>query len=127
MNFINDDGGRRFYFPKSPTGDCVPRAIAIATNTDYRQVWAELCDIAKPVGMFPNENPVWQRYLINRGWQQHRLPKPWRSIALLKISQGIVYCRAGYNVHLAAIKNGDLYDTWDCRDRLAYSYWSAAE
>ena len=124
MRFIKHDGGRSLYYPRSPKGDCCARAIAIATNTDYQQVWEELCDIAKPLGMFPNENPVWQRYLTNRGWKQHKLPKPWQGIANLALSQAIVYCRAGYQVHLTAIKNGDLYDTWDCRDRLAYSYWS---
>ena len=127
MNFICNTGGRELYYKGTKEPDCVPRAIATATQTDYKQVWEELCDIARPLGFFPNNKKVYQIYLMNRGWVNVKLPKPFLQIQTLKLKQAIVYCKAGYGTHLTAILNGSLNDTWDCRDRLAYSYWEAAE
>ena len=38
MRWVYHDGGRSQYF-KGTTGDCVTRAIAIATGIDYRKVY----------------------------------------------------------------------------------------
>lgn len=39
MNWIYDDGGRSKYFRAESVGDCVCRAIAIATQTNYKEVY----------------------------------------------------------------------------------------
>ena len=48
-NFIYDDGGRSKYyrmkFKSDRVGDCVIRALAIATGGDYKSVRDELWDI----------------------------------------------------------------------------------
>lgn len=41
MEFIYSDGGRSNYF-KGVTGDCVCRAIAIASDRDYLEVYQSL-------------------------------------------------------------------------------------
>ena len=46
LDFRFHDGGRSNYF-KGEAGDCVVRAIAIATNTDYKVVYDELFQINK--------------------------------------------------------------------------------
>ena len=127
MNFITNSGNRERYYKGTKEGDCVPRAIAIATETDYKLVWEELCDISKPLGLFPNSKTVFETYLKNRGWKNVKCSKPFPQIKLLKLKQAVVYCKAGYGTHLTSIVNGNLNDTWDCRDRLAYSYWEAQE
>jgi hypothetical protein len=126
MNFIVNTGGREIYYKSNKEGDCVPRAIAIATQTDYKQVWEELCDIAKPLGLFSNDKRVFETYLTDCGWVNVKLSKPFPQIKTLKLKQAIGYCRAGYGTHLTSIINGDINDTWDCRDKLAYSYWEPA-
>lgn len=123
MNYYEDDGGRSIYYKGRREPDCVIRAIAIGTKTDYREVWVELCDISKSLGFLPNTKKIFETYLKNRGWHQVKLPKPYSQIQTLKIDTAIVDCRVGYGTHLTAVVDGDLYDTWDCRDRLAYSYW----
>ena len=127
MNFIYNTGGREHYYKKSKNGDCVARAISIATKTDYKEVWEELCDIGKSLGQFSNSNIVWQMYLQNRGWHKNSLGKPMPQISALKLKRAIVDCKVGYGSHLCAVVDGDLNDLWDCRDRLAYSYWEAQE
>lgn len=124
MKYCETDGGRSEYYRVTKNGDCVIRSLAIGTGTDYKQVWQELCDMSKQSGFFMNEKPVWSRYLKERGFTEHKLPKPWKSVDRLRLKNAIVYVRSGYGTHLTAVVNGNLHDTWDCRDRLAYSYWT---
>ena len=42
MNFIRDDGGRKTSGYKGVAGDCVTRAIAIAAEMPYKEVYDEL-------------------------------------------------------------------------------------
>ena len=39
MNIKYNDGGRSKYYKTSNTRDCVVRAIAIATNKDYKEIF----------------------------------------------------------------------------------------
>ena len=76
MQFIKDDGGRDKYFPlkykKDYTGDCVIRAIAIATCTDYKRVWDDLFDLGHRMGHLPNDRRVFEEYLACIGWEKHK-------------------------------------------------------
>ena len=45
--YIYDDGGRAAAGFKGTTGDCVTRAIAIATGKPYREVYDALNELAK--------------------------------------------------------------------------------
>ena len=47
MKFIYDDGGRKAAGYKGTTGDCVCRAIAIATQKPYQKVYDELNQFGK--------------------------------------------------------------------------------
>ena len=44
MTFVLDDGGREAAGFRGKTGDCVTRAIAIATEVPYAEVYAALAD-----------------------------------------------------------------------------------
>ncbi len=44
MQFVKDDGGRAAAGFKGSTGDCVTRAVAIATGLPYADVYAALSD-----------------------------------------------------------------------------------
>jgi len=47
MNYVYDDGGRAAAGYKGETGDCVVRAIAIATEMPYQEVYDAINEIAK--------------------------------------------------------------------------------
>lgn len=119
MQYIKHDGGRSQHYGKKKTGDCVVRAIALATDGDYKQVFTDLCAISQPLGLFANDNLVWHQYLKNLGWQEIKLKRPWSKVQDLDIHTGIVVIQR----HIAAIVQGDLYDTGDCRTSTVYSYW----
>ena len=47
MEFLYDDGGRKKAGFKGKTGDCVVRAIAIASQEPYRKIYNRLNELAK--------------------------------------------------------------------------------
>lgn len=131
-----NDGGRAAAGFRGDTGDCVTRAIAIATQDDYRRVYDVLHGIARDRGAQGRKasprNGVarkdYDRYLAAIGWA-------WTPT--MAIGQGCtVHLRADelpagriivrLSRHLAAVIDGVLHDTFDCsRDgtRCVYGYW----
>lgn len=47
MEFVYDDGGRADYFKAENVGDCVCRAVAIATGKDYKRVYDDINALAR--------------------------------------------------------------------------------
>ena len=70
MDFIWDDGGRAACGYVGLTGDCVPRAIAIATGALYRDVYEKLGIVSEksPRHGVPTETAA--AYLAERYWQR---------------------------------------------------------
>ena len=141
LDFRFHDGGRSNYF-KGEAGDCVVRAIAIATNTDYKVVYDELFQINKDYvakkntklskqmksranqkGGTPrngNYKKIYHDYLINKGWKWVSLRK-FGSKERTKLDQ-LTHLKniiVAVNKHLMCMKDGIVYDTWDSR----WSYW----
>ncbi len=148
MPFVHDDGGRAAAGFKGSTGDCVTRAIAIATGLPYREVYDALHQgalndrvVTAKLELRYGKNArrhasprdgvhprVYRRYLAELGWQ-------W--VPTMQIGQGTtVHVRADelpagrlivrLSKHLAAVVDGVLHDTGDCsRDgtRAVYGYW----
>jgi hypothetical protein len=140
-----DDGGRAAAgFKGKKVGDCVCRAIAIATGKPYREVYDELSAIGWHAGKFgywrdadglviPHEVAQWleREYLAGLGWQ-------W--FPTMAIGSGCkVHLRAdelpGGRIiarvtgHLVAVIDGVIRDTADCSrggTRCVYGYWQAA-
>ena len=141
MQFIYDDGGRSKYFKAKDVRDCVTRAICNATGKDYKEVYDILSKMSKKKygesarnGVYKD---VWKKYL-----KQLENEKVLRKITCCEIgSRNKVHLteeelptRGNYIVqcahHLTCIKNGKLYDTWDCQinefteePRLVYAMW----
>lgn len=134
--WVEDDGGRSKYFRGLNAGDCVPRAITIAGNLNYKEVYDELAYLNKYYGrkgkksardgVYPDAYKRWLRehewewtplMFIGSGCQVHVRPEelPERGRYVLKLSR-----------HLVAWIDGVLYDTYDSsRDgtRCVYGYW----
>lgn len=138
--FVYDDGGREKYFYAKNVGDCVTRAIAIATEQDYQVVYDALNELAqferrgkRKRGISSARNGVYKRtehqYLDTLGWQ-------WTPT--MQIGSGCkVHLRAEelpkgriiaqVSKHLVAVIDGVIHDLSDCsRDgtRCVYGYYS---
>ena len=142
MQWVYDDGGRSKYF-KGDAGDCVTRAVAIATGRDYKEVYDELTaankehydkkrkqskkkchsarnGIAKDVCREYIEGLGWKwtpTMQIGSGCQVHMKAD--------ELPSGTVICSV--SKHLVCVKDGVIHDTYDCsRDetRCVYGYWT---
>jgi len=133
MIWIEDDGGRTEAGFRGEAGDCVARAIAIATNVPYDLVYEELAERMKSAGKSRSARngiprKVYETYLGERGW----IWKP-----TMQIGSGCtVHLRADelpsgriivrLSRHLAAVIDGRIHDTHDpSRDgtRCVYGYF----
>ena len=152
ITHIFNDGGRKAAGYKGFAGDCVPRAIAIATGKSYQSVYDELTEcnknhaenrndlIAKSLrhrkqkgrGFSPRNgvyNKIIKSYLLSLGWK-------W--VPTMFIGQGTkVHLRedelpkgnliVNVSKHTTAVIDGVLHDTHDCsRDgtRAVYGYYT---
>jgi hypothetical protein len=144
MSFVFDDGGRAAAgFKGGRAGDCVCRAIAIATEQPYRAVFENL----SALGWFPgggmmrgddglyrprpdNEAELTREYLAGLGW--HWTPTM-RFGSGCKVHLRADELPAGRLIvrvtrHLAAVIDGVIHDNHDCSrggTRCVYGYWSA--
>jgi hypothetical protein len=142
MRFELDDGGREAAGYKGSTGDCVTRAIAIATGKPYQEVYDALNVLAgaervgtRKRGKSSARSGVyrvtWQKYLESLGWQ-------WTPT--MSIGSGCkVHLRDGelpagrlvvsVSKHMVAVVDGVIRDTADpsrAGTRCVYGYWRAA-
>ena len=135
-----NDGGRSKYFKAERVGDCVTRAISIATGLDYKDVYDEInrrCKIdtvpkrAKTKSQGARSGvyrKTYDRYLKDLGWKW----VPCMGIGTgckvhLKKSElpsGTIICRLSR--HLTAVIDGVVNDTYDCTregTRCVYGYY----
>lgn len=143
MRFVLDDGGRQQAgFHGKRTGDCVCRAIAIATESDYGETWAALNEFrdslrsTKQVRGSSAETGVGRRvydqYLKHLGWE---------FVPTMGIGTGCrVHLRDGElpmgrlvvrcSRHLVAVIDGVIHDTYDpsrSGTRCVYGYYRRIE
>jgi len=142
LPFVYDDGGRAAAGYRGSTGDCVTRAVAIATGRDYAEVYAALNAAAareRPrrgrrrsaarTGVY---KATTRRFLESLGWQW----TPTMGIGTgCRIHLAAGELPAGRLIvsvsrHLVAVIDGVIHDTVDpSRDasRCVYGYWREEE
>lgn len=128
MEFIYSDGGRSNYFKGENVGDCVTRAICNATGKDYKEVYDALSKLAGKSVRNGTPKSITRKYLAKLGWKwyacmgigtgctthldKNELPN---GILIVSVSK-----------HLTCVKDGVLYDTYDCSrggSRCVYGYF----
>ena len=143
LPWVYDDGGRRKAGYKGATGDCVCRAIAIATRRPYDEVYALINEAAK------HERPGAKRRKGKRSHARegvfkrtsHRVMRSlgWEWVPTMRIGSGCtVHLAVGelpmgrlvctVSKHEVAVVDGVVHDTGDpTRDgtRCVYGYWRA--
>jgi hypothetical protein len=139
VNFVYNDGGREAAGFKGSTGDCVTRAIAIATGLPYTEVYNALNQLAT------NERITKRRKkLSNARTGVHKDTKRvyleslgWTWVPCMGIGTGCkVHLKeselpmgriiVGLSKHSAAVIDGVLHDAYDCSregTRCVYGYF----
>lgn len=108
------------------TSDCVVRAIAIATNRSWRQVYRDLCDLGEIEAEMPNSNYLWGLYLKELGFEQFLLPESCPQCITVqafceRYPQGTYIIGTG--THAVCIINGNAYDSWNSLGESPSYFW----
>ena len=141
MKFIYSDGGRSKYFKAKDVKDCVVRAICNATDKDYKEVYDAINSMSKSEhtgrrkrGVSNARNGVYKstykKYIENvLGWKWISCSGIGKGI-IKKLNEDDMPQKGTYIVkvskHLTCLKDGQLYDTYDCSregTRAVYGYW----
>lgn len=138
--FVEYDGGRAAAGYRGDAGDCVTRAIAIATGKPYQEVYDALNAMCKSLRQTRRvrgscsrggvARPIYEKYLAGLGW---------RFVPTMGIGTGCkchlreedlpagrIICRV--SKHMVAVIDRVIYDTHDCSrggTRCVYGYYTA--
>jgi hypothetical protein len=142
MAWNQDDGGRAAAGFKGLTGDCVVRAVAIATQQDYSAVYTALsegCRTQRLTKRSSVKRSARSGVNVKRKWfKDYMQSLGWMWTPTMAIGSGCtVHLRAdelptgrlvvSVSKHYTAVVDGVIHDTWDpSRDgtRCVYGYWS---
>lgn len=122
VKFNNNPKGYR-------TNDCVIRAIALATQTLWEDVYWELAKLGIKKGLMMNDNKNWKAYLKKLGFQQQKMPKreDGTRYTLREFIDELAEDGKTYIIsiakHLTVVKDKKLYDTFDCSKKSVGNYW----
>ena len=108
------------------TGDCVVRAIAIATGQSWRETFRELCKIGEIECDMPSSNFVWGTYLKRKGARQFLLPESCPACITVRAfseryPEGIYVIGTGD--HAVCVMDGNWYDSWNSENEVPTYFW----
>lgn len=138
--FRYHDGGRAAAGYRGETGDCVTRAVAIATGLPYQQVYDDINESAKGerTGKRKRGKSTARQGVYKATIRKYLASLGWKWTPTMQIGSGCtVHLRAdelpsgrlivSLSRHICAVIDGVIYDTHDpSRDgtRCVYGYWS---
>ena len=140
MQFVPNDGGRAAAGYKGKAGDCVTRAIAIATGKPYQEVYAALNGLAvsERTGKRKRGKSSSRSGVYKQTYRRYLEALGWRWTPTMKIGSGCkVHLRAEelpagrlivcVSKHCLAVIDGVIHDTYaeDCGGtRCVYGYFA---
>ncbi len=106
--------------------DCVIRAIAIATNRSWDDIFVHVCLQAYIMKNMPSVNKVWGNYLSSIGFVVYpvldRCPDCYTVRDFCRDNPYGTFILATGS-HVIAVIDGNYYDAWDSGDELPTAVW----
>lgn len=111
-------------------GDCAVRAVAKALDVDWETAFCMLAKNGYLMGDMPSSNSVWGSVLRENGFLRQSLPDTCPDCYTAED-----FCKdhpegtfvLGFNSHTAAVKDGNIYDSWDSSREIPQYYWYKKE
>jgi hypothetical protein len=135
MRWVKDDGGRDAAGFKGTTGDCVVRAIAIATGVPYREVYDALNELAKRErpGRRVKRRSTSRNGVYRKTYEKYLKSLGWVHTPTMFIGQG---CKVHFveeelpkgrlivslSRHLTCVIDGVVHDTYNPQRGATYYY-----
>lgn len=110
------------------SGDCVVRAISIALDMSWDEVYHDLCQLGSQLKRMPNDVENYHTYLTNCGMTRAKISnrkgckRPTVESFAESHKSGIYILEVAH--HLVTVRDGHYYDTWDCGLRSISGYWT---
>lgn len=113
-------------------GDCVKRAITIATGKSYGEVSRELNRLKREIGATKfSSDKVWKRYVKDLGWKKISFPAVAGQPRVRGQEFVSKYPKGTYllNVkrHLVTVVDGVYQDTFDSSGMMIYNAWEVKQ
>lgn len=125
MEFIRYNNNPR----SRKAADCVVRALSLALDKSWYQIYRELSELGLEECRMINEPDLYQLYLKKQDLEKQRMPKrpdntryTVKEFANELADPDKIYILSIAH-HITVIKNKDLYDTWDCSHKSVGNYW----
>lgn len=111
---------------KKNVGDCVIRAVGIATEQSWLDVYDAVCETGRGEFDMPSSDAVWGLYLYRQGFEPFILPRQCPRCMTVKAFCAMFPKGAyviGTGSHAVCVLDGDYYDSWDSGSQLASFFW----
>ena len=118
------------YYNPNPTGrtvgDCAVRAISKALNMSWDKAYDMLAVFGMRMGDMMNSDSVWGAILRIHGFMRKSIPNQCPDCYTAED-----FCRdhpygtyvLGFGGHVATVKDGTLFDSWDSSREIPQYYW----
>lgn len=111
-------------------GDCAVRAVAVALDIPWETAYAKIAVAGYSMGDMPSSNSVWGAVLRQNGFQREIIPNSCPDCYTFEHfaqdhPKGIYV--VGTGTHVATIKDGILYDSWNSSNELPVFVWYKPE
>lgn len=121
--FNNNPAGRR-------VGDCAVRAVSVALGIDWETAYDLIADAGYNMGDMPSSDSVWGAVLRMHGFYRAAVPNScpdcYTAEDFARDHPHGVYV-LGFGGHVATIKDGRLFDSWDSSQEIPQFYWFKKE
>lgn len=119
----------RYYNPNpdaKSVGDCSVRAVAMATGQSWDAAFAGIVEQAYAMKDMPSSDAVWGAYLRRMGFKRYAVsnacPDCYTAGEFAAEHPRGVYVLA-FGGHVATIRDGYLYDSWDSSNLIPLYYY----
>lgn len=108
-------------------GDCVIRAVAKALNMSWESAYIDLVMQGYLMADMPSSNNVLNSYLRSKGFRKHAIDELCSDCYTFADFAGEHFKGTyilGTGTHVACVKDGTLYDSWDSSDCIPLYYYA---
>lgn len=122
------------YYNPNPTGrsvgDCAVRAVAKALDIDWETAYIMICANGFAMGDMPSSDSVWGSVLRQNGFYRvaipNKCPECYTAHDFAEEYPRGTYV-LGFGGHVATIKDGTLFDSWDSESEIPIYVWFKKE
>lgn len=118
------------YYNPNPTGrnvgDCAVRAISKAFDIDWEEAYDLISDAARLMGDMPSADSVWGAVLRQNGFYRKAIPNSCPDCYTVEdfcIDHPYGTYVLGFGGHVATVKDGRLFDSWNSIKEIPQFYW----